>query len=127
MEEIVVIGGTNGIGRGVAEYHLANNDAVTVVGRSSVERPSAPRWTAIQADLSIEYEQHRVIAQLKERAFRRAENLRLRSVRSPSGASFGQQISEPEPVKPVEAIDARIGQIRASGHFGGRRAFRAAA
>ena len=48
---LAVIGGTNGLGRAIAQQALARGAAVTVVGRSLRDAPSA-RLTFVQADLS---------------------------------------------------------------------------
>jgi hypothetical protein len=60
---MAVIGGTNGIGRALAQQALARGAEVTVVGRT-LRDSTSPRLTFVQADLSSMREAARVGAQL---------------------------------------------------------------
>jgi NAD(P)-dependent dehydrogenase (short-subunit alcohol dehydrogenase family) len=57
--KLVVIGGTNGLGRAIAQQALARGAEVTVVGRTFRDHP-APRLTFVAADLSSMSEAARV-------------------------------------------------------------------
>lgn len=58
-KKLVVIGGTNGLGRAIAQQALARGADVTVVGRTLRDAP-APRLTFLPADLSSMSEAARV-------------------------------------------------------------------
>jgi hypothetical protein len=62
-KKMAVIGGTNGIGRALAQQALARGAEVTVVGRTLRDSDS-PRLSFVQADLSSMRESARVGAQL---------------------------------------------------------------
>lgn len=53
MEHVVVVGGTNGIGRALAQQHVERGDSVTIVGRSIGSWPHGDRRRAVAADLSL--------------------------------------------------------------------------
>jgi len=57
--KLVIIGGTNGLGRAIAQQALARGAEVTVVGRTFRDHP-APRLTFVAADLSSMSEATRV-------------------------------------------------------------------
>jgi NAD(P)-dependent dehydrogenase (short-subunit alcohol dehydrogenase family) len=58
-KELTIIGGTNGLGRAIAQQALARGAAVTVVGRTLRDDPG-PRLTFVPADLSSMREAFRV-------------------------------------------------------------------
>ena len=77
MKTILITGGTNGLGKGIALYYLKNGDRVIVVG-NSIENGNSfcaeakilgmeERAIFIQANLSLIKENQRLIYEIKER------------------------------------------------------------
>jgi NAD(P)-dependent dehydrogenase (short-subunit alcohol dehydrogenase family) len=66
--KLAVIGGTNGLGRAIAQQALARGAEVTVVGRTFRDDP-APRLTFVAADLSSMSEAARVGRELPAESF----------------------------------------------------------
>src|SRR2546430_1894218 len=76
VKKIVVSGGTDGIGNGVATACLARGDDVTIIGRTeskgqafldtAAELGASDRASYIRADLSLVSDNERVIAQLQQ-------------------------------------------------------------
>ncbi|MFB9660162.1 SDR family NAD(P)-dependent oxidoreductase [Glycomyces mayteni] len=69
MRTIVITGGTDGLGAGLARHYLAQGDAVVAIGRSEDKGASLARLGAhfIGADLSLVAENRRVIDLLASR------------------------------------------------------------
>ncbi|MGW6445278.1 SDR family NAD(P)-dependent oxidoreductase [Lentzea sp. NPDC055074] len=74
MRNIVISGGTDGIGRALALHHLRAGDRVVVIGRSAEkgarlgrEAGAGDRFHFVQADLSLVAENRRVVAEVAER------------------------------------------------------------
>ena len=67
-KRLAVIGGTNGLGRAIAQQALARGAAVTVVGRTFRDDPAA-QLTFVQADLSSMREAVRVGRELPAESF----------------------------------------------------------
>ncbi|QUH03167.1 SDR family NAD(P)-dependent oxidoreductase [Saccharopolyspora erythraea] len=75
MRTIVVSGGTDGIGRGIADFCLRRGDTVVVVGRNAAkgeaflthasDRGAAARARFIRADLSLVRDNERVVAEIR--------------------------------------------------------------
>jgi NAD(P)-dependent dehydrogenase (short-subunit alcohol dehydrogenase family) len=65
---LVVVGGTNGLGRAIAQQALARGAEVTVVGRTFRDDPAA-RLTFVAADLSSMREAIRVGRELPAESF----------------------------------------------------------
>ena len=63
MEQVVIIGGTSGIGHALSELHQHRGDHVTIVGRSVPDRPSG--LNTVTADLSLLSGQDRAAADLR--------------------------------------------------------------
>lgn len=66
--KLAVIGGTNGLGRAIAQQALARGAEVTVVGRTFRDQP-APRLTFVAADLSSMREAARIGRELPVESF----------------------------------------------------------
>lgn len=60
MKNVIIIGGTSGIGRAMAQRYLDDGATMTVVGRDPGSLPEHTRLTALAADLSLEAEQDRI-------------------------------------------------------------------
>ncbi|WP_185763112.1 SDR family NAD(P)-dependent oxidoreductase [Niallia circulans] len=58
MKTLLIIGGTSGIGEGLAKYYLAAGDRVIIVSRNKGDLPNA---IYLQADLSLASENYRII------------------------------------------------------------------
>lgn len=74
MRNIVISGGTDGIGRALALHHLRAGDRVVVIGRSAEkgaqlerEADAGDRFHFIKADLSLVSENRRVVGEVADR------------------------------------------------------------
>ncbi|GIG67572.1 SDR family NAD(P)-dependent oxidoreductase [Phytomonospora endophytica] len=65
MKTIVITGGTDGIGRGLARTFLRRGERVIVIGRDAAKAPEGAEFIA--ADLSLVAENRRVLASLVSR------------------------------------------------------------
>lgn len=73
MKTVVITGGTDGIGKGLALHYLQHGDRVIVIGNSAQKTlalkqeagDASDRFTFLQADLSLVSENKRVVAELK--------------------------------------------------------------
>lgn len=74
MKTVVITGGTDGIGKGLAIHHLKQGDRVIVIGNSAEKAPDIikglgdwdGRFTFLQADLSLVSENMRIITELEK-------------------------------------------------------------
>jgi NAD(P)-dependent dehydrogenase (short-subunit alcohol dehydrogenase family) len=72
QKTIVVAGGTDGMGRAIAEARLERGDTAVIIGRDAAKgegftAAGGPRAHFLQADLSLIAENERVIAEIQER------------------------------------------------------------